>query len=149
MSGREATQRKIDVELARSYILLSDAKQNYQSAANDERWFQISSVEDESGESVGVIRAVKVSKPEYWKKTPENVALRIVGTFGEGMHPFKSIKKKYAETYQIALGTVNDHFSLIRSETELIYQGKTFVVEKHKDGGHQRSPASFKVSLVG
>ncbi|MBL6689114.1 MAG: AAA family ATPase, partial [Pseudomonadales bacterium] len=33
MSGREATQRKIDVELARSYILLSDAKQNYQSAA--------------------------------------------------------------------------------------------------------------------
>lgn len=149
MSGSEAKQRKIDADHAGSYILLSDAKQNYQAAANDERWFQISSVEDESGESVGIIKAVKVGKPEYWKKTPENVAIRIVESFGVGSHPFKEIRGQYSKTYQLADGTVSDHFSQILEGVEVVHQDKTYLVEKIKDGGHQRSPASFNVTLVG
>ena len=150
MSPGEAKQRSVDTKVAASFIQLCDAKQNYRPASNDERWFQIMSVEDETGESVGVIYPAKVKGQEYWQKTPENVAKRVIETFGQGRHALTEIRKRYSEVYKIALGTVGDHFSLIGSEPiKVRLNGSEYSINKSKDGDHQRAKSYMEVSLVG
>lgn len=149
MTVAEAKRRSIDPGTASSYVQLSDAKQNYQAFNTKERWFQIESVLDETGESVGVIVLANVERSEFWEKTAENVALRIVETFGEGRHPQANIKQDYAKAYNITTSTVAGHFAEIKSGSiRVTHQDKEYSVEKTKDGASQRSKAYFEVSLV-
>jgi len=151
MTVAEAKGRSIDPGTASSYVQLSDAKQNYQAFNTKERWFQIESVLDETGESVGVIvpANVELERSEFWEKTAENVALRIVETFGEGRHPQTKIRESYAKAYNITTSTVAGHFAEIKSGSiRVTHQDKEYSVEKTKDGASQRSKAYFEVSLV-
>ena len=151
MTVAEAKRRSIDPGTASSYVQLSDAKQNYQAFNTKERWFQIESFLDETGESVGVIvpAIVELERSEFWEKTAENVALRIVETFGEGRHPQTKIRESYAKAYNIATSTVAGHFAEIKSGSiRVTHQDKEYSVEKTKDGASQRSKAYFEVSLV-
>ena len=151
MTVAEAKGRSIDPGTASSYVQLSDAKQNYQAFNTKERWFQIESVLDETGESVGVIvpAIVELERSEFWEKTAENVALRIVETFGEGRHPQTKIRESYAKAYNITTSTVAGHFAEIKSGSiRVTHQDKEYSVEKTKDGASQRSKAYFEVSLV-
>ena len=150
MSVAEAKRRSIDAKSAASYVQLTDAKQNYQAFNSEERWFQIKSVMDETGESVGVVVPVKVQLQEYWQKTPENVALRIIETFGEGRHAYTKIRSDYSKAYKIAISTLNGHFSQIRSESiRVSHEERTYSVSKSKDGSSAQAKAYFEVSLVG
>mgnify|MGYP000588973537 FL=1 len=152
MTVKEAKRRSIDPGTASSYVQLSDAKQNYQAFNTKERWFEIESVLDETGESVGVIGRANVEPQEYqeyWQKTAENVALRIAETFGEGRHPQANIKQDYAKAYNIKVSTVGTHFAEIKSGSiRVTHQDKEYSVEKTKDGASQRSKVYFEVSLV-
>jgi RecA-family ATPase len=149
MTVAEAKRRSIDPGTASSYVQLSDAKQNYQASNTEERWFEIESFLDETGESVGVIVLANVERQEYWQKTAENVALRIVETFGEGRHPKTKITESYAKAYNITTSTVAGHFAEIKSGSiRVTHQDKEYSVEKTKDGASQRSKAYFEVSLV-
>ena len=152
MTVAEAKRRSIDPGTASSYVQLSDAKQNYQAFNTKERWFQIESVLNETGESVGVIGRANVEPQEYqeyWQKTAENVALRIVETFGEGRHPKTKITESYAKAYNVTTSTVKGHFAEIKSGSiRVTHQDKEYSVEKTKDGASQRSKAYFEVSLV-
>ena len=151
MTVAEAKRGSIDPGTASSYVQLSDAKQNYQAFNTKERWFQIESFLDETGESVGVIvpAIVELERSEFWEKTAENVALRIVETFGEGRHPQTKIRESYAKAYNIATSTVAGHFAEIKSGSiRVTHQDKEYSVEKTKDGASQRSKAYFEVSLV-
>jgi hypothetical protein len=152
MTVKEAKRRSIDPGTASSYVQLSDAKQNYQAFNTKERWFEIESVLDETGESVGVIGRANVEPQEYqeyWQKTAENVALRIVETFGEGRHPKTKITESYAKAYNVTTSTVKGHFAEIKSGSiRVTHQDKEYSVEKTKDGASQRSKAYFEVSLV-
>ena len=150
MTQAEAKRRSIDPKTAPTYIQLSDAKQNYQAFNTEEQWFQIQSVIDETNESVGVIVRAQVKQQEYWQKTPENVAMRIVETFGEGKHPQSEMKSKYANAYDIQPGTVPSHLSTLGcGSIRGTYKGKEYLVEKSKTGASQRSKAYIEVSLVG
>ncbi len=89
-----------------------------------------------------------------WTKTPESVALRNVETFGvKGSHFSSRIIREgpYADTYKVKLGTVSDHFSMVREDStvEVVCQDKTYLLTKVKDGNHQRSPARLRDFLVG
>jgi hypothetical protein len=104
---------------------------------------------DETGESVGVIVLANVERSEFWEKTAENVALRIVETFGEGRHPQAKITESYAKAYNVTTSTVKGHFAEIKSGSiRVTHQDKEYSVEKAKDGASQRSKAYFEVSLV-
>ena len=104
---------------------------------------------DETGESVGVIVLANVERSEFWEKTAENVALRIVETFGEGRHPQAKITESYAKAYNVTTNTVGTHFAEIKSGSiRVTHQDKEYSVEKTKDGASQRSKAYFEVSLV-